>query len=169
MLDRLSVFITEWLHNNSSNTDYDKLENKIKVLLIYLLLFPTLLIIGLKFNILGELSITTISMIVLRLWNGGHHFNTVDICFTITLISLILPSIIVHYLFEYISIITIFSFILIWFYSPFDPQKDKKTLYVKKLVSLAICIIFSFISPIISTTIFVQSIDMIKLKHGSVQ
>jgi accessory gene regulator protein AgrB len=167
MLERLAVFITQWLHTNSNNTDYDKLENKIKVLLIYLLLFPILIIIGLKFNILGELCITTIAMIFLRLWNGGHHFHTVDSCFTITLLSLLLPSVIVSYLFEYISIMNIISFILILLYSPYENKNNKKS--IKKLVSLAICIIFSLISPIISTTIFIQSVDLIKLKHGSVQ
>ena len=167
MLTKIAISIAKWIHENSihrDKVDYNKLESKIKVLTIYLLLFPILIIIGVKFSLLDQILISTISFIFLRVWNGGHHFESADICLIFTLIFILLPPFISPFIDEkYIYVLNYISLILIVFYSPFDrSSKSKDT--KKKIILLFIAVVSPYISNIVCIAIFLQSLDLIKFR-----
>jgi accessory gene regulator protein AgrB len=169
LLTKIAIGAATWIHTNTLNkdmVDYNSLESKIKVLTIYLLLFPILIIIGLQFNIMVQILISTISFIFLRIWNGGHHFESVDICLIFTLTFILFPPFINPYIdSKYIHIMNYIGIVLIAFYSPFD-KSSKSSDLKKKIILLILSILSPYISNILCIAIFLQSLDLIKFRSA---
>ncbi|MEX2460028.1 MAG: accessory gene regulator B family protein [Paenibacillaceae bacterium] len=171
MLHKLAIVISKTLYDSlndekklqhqKNGLDYKNLENRIKVLLIYFSLFVLLLIVGLTLHIERELFWGTLVFAIARIWNGGHHFESTDLCFLVTATVLLLIQVFNYYFSEYAPFLALVSFLLNAIFAPFHHKKGKTHFYFKKAVSLLACVASLWMGTLVIFAIFAQSIDLI--------
>lgn len=174
MLHKLAIFISKALYESLNDEkkmehqkkglDYKNLESRIKILIIYFSLFLVLLLVGLSLHIGKELFWGTLVFAIARIWNGGHHFESTDLCFLITASVLLAIQALNYYFSEAAYYLAFASFVLNALFAPFDFKKIKRKSLIKKVISLLACIGSLWMGSIVIIAIFAQSIDLIH-KH----
>lgn len=145
-----------------SEIDVYEIQNKIKVVLLYISVFATLIAFGITTNRWMDLTISFISFLFIRWWNRGHHFS-VDVCYILT-VSVIIGSVVIEeYTSAYMIIFLFVSLVLNLVFAPFE--SIKKHYYTKKIISLGLCTISFFCSDIVMIMWFLLSFDQIHIKR----
>lgn len=165
-LQRLCKYIAVSVYRNldTEYTENDILvfEKKIGVLVIYILLIPFLILFGLNFNLLYEITLSTISLAIIRYWNGGNHFQTPDLCLAVTLLTIVINPIIVNHIhsgFVY-GILSVYSAIITALFGPYKRDVRNKTI-IRKTIALVFCGLSYYISLYTCIAFFLLSFDLI--------
>lgn len=153
-------------------------EARLKHGLIWIVLNPfivsLILLIGLLSNNIFN-TICALSFVLLRLFSGGKHIKNADICFTVSLLLIIILS---YYPFgfdlcNYNFLLNIVALMIVIVYSPNRIEvihnQTKKQFYTFKTISILIVILSFFISnPVMTFSIFVQSLTLLDKKTSIV-
>lgn len=151
--------------------ELDVLEYAIKFILTNIIPILIILSYGAITDNISNILLSLGSFSLLRMFSGGYHITSPELCITTSVALIILISEF-SYLFEdYILFMNIVSFILVAIYSPSNirsqtllPEKYD-TLF--KLISCIIIIINIYINnAYISSALFAQSVLLIRLKGG---
>lgn len=162
--DQLSIEQKEKTKNN--NMDLIEIQNRIKIVLLYIAVSVTLLMFGNFTGMWIELGLSLVSFAFIRYWNGGHHFS-VDVCYIITT-SVILGVIPLSYIVgEYPTIVLVIALILNLKLAPFN--KDTKQHFTKKTISIILCVLSFYINDIFLTMWFLLGFDLIKSSKRTVE
>jgi Accessory gene regulator B. len=140
--------------------DKDFFERKIAYYLIYIYVF---LIIGILIILdiqRTELIVSLLVVGLIRYLSGGHHFDSPDSCFLITLFStMIIPftyEFIPDYIYQYLISYTLLVYII---FSPYD--KDN-CYWIKKSIIVSLLIAAIFISNFVFIIFAVLTLDQFK-------
>lgn len=172
LLKRAAMHIGNWIWDNINDDTKEKMknrnlnlieiQNRLKIILLYIAVTLTLLSFGWITGLWKELLISVFSLIFIRWWNGGHHFS-VDTCYLVT-IGVILGVVPLSYIIrEYQTIVLVVAVMLNIVYAPFN--KDSKYYYIKKTTSVTLCILSFYINDIFLAMWFVLGFDLIKTKR----
>jgi hypothetical protein len=169
VITELSKSISSLIYNNldiETKTRYiDQgigiidLEKRLKVIFIYILLFPILALAAYITNGYYEIGLSVIFVSLIRIWNGGHHFKP-DICLIVTSGVILGIPLIAYLLQGHILILWLIAMIPNILLAPFDKQTNKAK--IKKIVSVCVCFSAYFINDLLTVSFFVLSFDLIK-------
>ncbi|MFB5759028.1 accessory gene regulator B family protein [Paenibacillus medicaginis] len=113
-----------------------------------------------------DVVITMVSIILLRLFTGGHHFKSSDVCVVFSSLVLNISPYISDYIHRFEKIeLDLITLVLIVLLSPFQQSfniRDRRKI-ISILIVTANMVLMS--SPIISTALLIQAIDLITLKR----
>lgn len=176
LLKKAAIYIGNWIWNQLSieqkektknnNMDLIEIQNRIKIVLLYIAISVTLLMFGSFTGMWIELALSLVSFAFIRSWNGGHHFS-VDVCYIIT-ISVILGAIPLSYIVgEYPTIVLVIALLLNLKLAPF--KKDTKHHFAKKTISIILCVLSFYINDIFLTMWFLLGFDLIKSSKRTVE
>jgi len=104
--------------------------------------FLLIFIVGLLFNILPQILISTLSFILLRILSGGLHFDNYKICAYFSLLIFTIIGLLAKYIIlsqTIIAVIFFFVFIIFFIYAPI-PLPSRKMNENKKLIFKIIAI-----------------------------
>lgn len=134
---------------------------------------PIFLIVlyGLVTNNIVNVLLTLGGFSLLRMFSGGYHINSAELCVVTSIIIIILISEFSYLFVDYILILNVLSLFLVLIYAPSNirsqtrlPDKYDKLL---KLISIMIILINIYISNIyLSVSMFVQSLLLIRSLKG---
>lgn len=167
-IQKLCEYIAKGIYNNLENyisedidNDILRMEKKLGVIAIYLLLLPILIFTGIYFGVLKEVIISTISLAIIRIWNGGNHFNTPDSCLLVTTGAILVNPLISHNdpPQSFYVAVTLFAIIVNLFLSPYHTKHNGNNIH--KIISCAVCILSYFLSNTMLLTFFILSFDLI--------
>jgi accessory gene regulator protein AgrB len=172
LLKRAALYLGNWIWGRienetkekvkNKNLDLIEIQNRLKIILLYIAVTLTLLAFGWITGLWIKLGLSFISFAIIRWWNGGHHFS-VDACYFVT-IGVILGVIPLSYIIqEYQTIALIAAVTLNIVYAPF--YKVTKNYYTKKITSIILCILSFYINEIFLTMWLVLGFDLIRVKR----
>jgi accessory gene regulator protein AgrB len=172
LLKRAALHIGSWIWNQlenetkenikKQNNDLTEIQNRLKIILLYIAVTLTLLIFGWITGLWLELFLSFISFAFIRWWNGGHHFS-VDICYFLT-IGVILGVIPLSYIVQdYPTISFITAIVLHSIFAPFNDES--KHFYTKKIISLLLCVMSFYVNEILLSMWLVLGFDLIRVKR----
>ncbi|WP_063562990.1 accessory gene regulator B family protein [Paenibacillus sp. O199] len=143
----------------------------IKFIVSNILPIMLLLLVGLMFNIYNNVLISILSFSALRLSSGGYHSEYPEICLIYSSI-LMLTIATFGNLFEGVEwIFSIAALILVTIFAPSNIENQTKILskyfiYLKYIAILTVLVGALIRDPIISCSMFAQSLLLIRLKGG---
>ena len=166
MIEKLSLDLSEWIYLNTPQESsklyicFNDFKNRVKIVLMHIFLAILLISTGMITGTLAEMVSSTLSIFFLRVWNGGHHFKSADLCLVVTysvIIAVLALSIVFK---EIVLYLALFSLPVIILCAPY--KKNKNTYNFKKITMIILCVLSALYFPVMSIAIFVQSFDLIK-------
>ncbi|GAB6989476.1 accessory gene regulator B family protein [Paenibacillus pini] len=146
-IQKTSEYISRAVYRNididEDTVEIKVIERKLSLLLLYIVLFITLLIIGLIFDNFIQILIASAALIMVRLVSGGNHFIHPDVCYLVTTLVIISSPILCLVIPEkYDLFIIIFCLIGYCVYSPHDWSGSKKYWIYKTLLLIGFITVF---------------------------
>lgn len=171
-LKRAALNLGNWIWDHLNDEQKEKaknqkldlieIQNRIKIILLYIAITLTLLSFGWITGLWIELVLSLISFSFVRWWNKGHHFS-VDACYLVT-IGVIIGVIPLSYIIqEYQTIVLAIAVTFNMIFAPFN--KDSKHYHIKKITSIALCVLSFYINEIFLAMWFVLGFDLIRAKR----
>lgn len=167
--------------NNASRKLVDRFPNElppygitrygIKFIVSNILPITLLLLVGWSLNIYNNVLISILSFSVLRLSSGGYHSKYPELCLIYSSILIIAIASVGKILNGFEWMFSIATLILVLIYAPSNIENQTKILrkhykYLKYISILTVALGTIVKDPIVSCSMFAQSLLLIRLKGG---
>lgn len=130
-----------------------------------------LIISSLVFRRFSEVLVALVGFSVLRMFSGGYHIKSADICVVASIVTIYLIVVISPNIVNIVKVIDLISIVLVVIYAPSNINKqtrikEKYYIYLKIISVFIVAINLIIQSEILTVAFFIQSISLIRVVNS---
>ncbi|MDP5272556.1 accessory gene regulator B family protein [Chengkuizengella axinellae] len=164
MIERISTNIARKINYYDPTSDVEIMEYGLKIILNLLSVVLICFIVGSLIDKVGEIFLAFFAFAILRMFSGGFHFKSLDICAIVSAcIFISIPIVVINN--HVINMLNIVSLIIVLFRAPVNIHSNTKismnSIPYFKIISIII-VAFNLLigSSVIALSFFVQALTL---------